>query len=376
MKYRFDLVVPDTPTSFHNKLESVLRQTELAKKARPVYYRSVIAFAAVLLMLLAGTALAITNSLGLWDFLSSYSDRDIPAETPPNVESVGSSADSDRYVFSVVEAYREGRAVTLLARMSEKDADAELTEPLPWECVQVQLEDGRYLEILDEQQNVAGSSYHAITCILPEDAPEVQMLYVWLEGYVNERIPVAVTGNAPTDAIMVEADRLTMHGPGITFTDFSAEISALNRTLILRYGIDLESVETPALPSQFLQYYGDAEGVYHTNMNCPALVGEAKEMQLKDIVRENASACREESCNPFAEKYEPLIDGIYLELLDAEGNLLPCEMLEDRSQRSEDGKVCEAVFLLDGMPKEIVVRAYDCWTKYRWADTVLLRIQE
>lgn len=376
MKYRFDRVIPETPKSFHDRLEAALRQTEIDKKARSVYYSTVIIFAATLAMLLTGTALAITNSLGLWDFLKSYSDRDIPAKNPPTVEEVGSSAESDEYVFTVVEAYREGRAVTILVRMSEKGGSSALEKPLPWEDVQVQTEDGKYLEILDEQQNVAGNSYHVITCMLPEDASEEQKLYVWVEGYVNERIPVAVPQGKAANAVGVEADHMTMRGSGVIFTDFAVEVSALNRALVLRYVVDAQGMEEPTLPSQYLQYYGDAAGVYHTVRNCSAVTGEVSEIQLKDIIQKKMKVCDEENCNPFAERYEPLADGVYLELLDAEGNMLSCKLLEDRSKRGTEGELCEAVFLLDEMSEEIVVRAFDCWTKYRWEDTVRLKIQK
>ena len=399
MKLRFDRVIPETPETFHNAFEAALRETAARPAARPVRLRPAVVLAASMaVLLLAGTAFAITNSLGLWDFLQHFGGREVPSDTPPQTEIIDSSAASDDYTFTVLEAYREGRNVTILASLSENGA--EMDDFLPWESVHIRTEDNVYLEVLDEHTVVDGASCHVLTCILPEDAPDETTLYVSLDWYVKDDIPVTLTRREGTAYGNVTADHTTIAGTGITFTDMVLETTALNRTLTLRYTFDPEAVTPPELPSQYMTYYTGGDNVYHTKADCAALTGTVEEIALKDIDRQNMVSCAEDGCTFFTTEYEPLWDSLYLELLDVEGNPLPSDSLMERgliqlgSQERRvtlpDGRVViestlieepagesfETVFLLDGLPETIRLRVYDCDTKYRWKDTVTLTIQE
>ena len=56
--------------------------------------------------------------------------------------------------------------------------------------------------------------------------------------------------------------------------------------------------------------------------------------------------------------------------------ILSCESLESEPLLSSESRSGETVFLLDGLPEVVQLRAYDCWTKHRWADTITLHISE
>lgn len=396
MKIRFDRVVPETPESFHNVIENTLAQTAANARRTSRVRPSAVLAAALVCLLLAGSAFAVGAHLGLWDFLSMHSRREIPSAVPPETETVNASVSSDDYVFTVLEAYREGRTVTIFAQLEQPGVS--MTNFLPWESVAIRTENDHYLEVLDEQTTYNGVSCHVLTCALPEDAPETTTLYVSLDWYAKGDIPVTVTRRDVSTAVDAIADHMTLEGTGLTFTDIRLETTALNRTLTLQYTFDPAALSEPTLPSPYLTYHtcGDT---YHTKADCPALTGTPREIELKDIVRESLTACSEPGCTFFTEAYEPLPDGIYLELLDAEGNLLPCASLEEQAvispnapaqtierpggkdvlvydDSAPESQTFETTFLLDGLPDTLQLRAYDCWTKYRWQDTITLTLPQ
>ena len=375
MKNRFDHVVPETPAAFHDSLERTLRAIA-EKERRSVRLRPAVLIAAVLALALAGVALALGSRMGLWSFLRQYANRDIPAKQSPVVEVLGRSARFGDYVLTVGEAYREGRTASILVEIAEDAEVSNLTEWLPWEMIQVKIDDSESLDVLsDDQRIVDGRIYHLLTCILPEDAPETVNLHVSLAFWDGQSIPISLQSREASASADVSADHTSLAGTGILFTDFDLEITALNRTLTLRYTFDPAQLTAPTLPSPYLTYYTGGDGVYHTDPQC-AQLRSAREVTLADIIDEELTACGEDGCDPLSEVYEPLPDGIYLELLDAQGNPLPCEALESEPLLSSESRNGETVFLLDGLPEVVQLRAYDCWTKHRWMDTITLRISE
>lgn len=377
MKLRFENVIPPTPEAFHETIESTLRKTSAKLDVRPARLRATVILAAALIaILLAGTGFAIVNQISLWDFLKGYSTYDIPAELPPQTDVVNQSLSSDDYVFTVLEAYREGRTATILARISENAKVSKLDEQLPWETVYVEMEDGTILEIMDEPRIIDGTICHAITCSLPEDTPDNVTLHVGLAWHVQGKIPVTLTRRDSAALANVTADHLTLEGTGIHFTDISYETTALNRTLTLHYTFDPAALTTPDLPSSLRGYYTGGDGVYHTIENCSMMNGSAHEITFSDIVSGSMTCCTEKNCTFFTDTYEPLLDGIYFELTDAEGNILACDTLNDQTAAPPQDLVYKTTFLLDGPHDVIRIRAYDCWTKYRWQDTIKLEIKE
>ncbi len=375
MKNRFDRVVPETPASFHDSLERALRATA-ERERRSVRLRPAALIAAALALVLAGAALALGDRMGLWSFLKQYAGREIPAKQPPAVEVLDRSARFGDYILTVSEAYREGRTASILVEIAEDAEVSSLSEPLPWEMLQVETDDGEELDVLsDDERIIDGRIYHLLTCMLPEDAPETVNLQVSLAFWDGQSIPVSLQSREASASAGVSADHTELAGTGLSFTDFNLEITSLNRTLTLRYTFDPAQLTAPTLPSPYCTYYTGGDGVYHTDPQC-AQLSSAREVTLADIADEGLTACGEEGCNPLAEVYEPLPDGVYLELLDAEGNPLPCESLESEPLLSSESRSGETVFLLDGLPEVIQLRAYDCWTKHRWADTITLHISE
>ena len=361
MKNRFDHVVPETPASFHDSLERALRATA-ERERRSVRLRPAALIAAALALVLAGAALALGDRMGLWSFLKQYADREIPAKQPPAVEVLDRSARFGDYILTVSEAYREGRTASILVEIAEDAEVSSLSEPLPWEMLQVETDDGEELDVLsDDERIIDGRIYHLLTCMLPENAPETVSLQVSLAFRDGQSIPVSLQSREASASAGVSAGHTELAGTGVRFTDFNLEITSLNRTL--------------TLPSPYCTYYTGGDGVYHTAPQC-AQLSSAREVTLADIADEGLTACCEESCNPLAAVYEPLPDGVYLELLDAESNPLRCESLESEPLLSSESRSGETVFLLDGLPEVIQLRAYDCWTKHRWADTITLHISE
>lgn len=377
MKLRFDNVIPPTPEAFHETIESTLRKTSAIPHVRPARLRATIILAAALIVvLLTGTGFAIANQISLWDFLKGYSTYDIPAEQPPQTDVVNLSLSSDDYVFTILEAYREGRTVTILARISENAKVSDLKEQLPWETVYIEMEDGTILEIVDEPRIIDGTICHAITCSLPEDSPDDITLHVGLAWHIQGKIPVTLTQSDHATLANVTADHLTLDGTGIHFTDIRYETTSLNRTLTLHYTFDQEALTTPDLPSSLRGYYTGGDGVYHTIEDCSTMNGSAQEITFYDIISGNMTCCTEKNCTFFTDTYEPLFDGIFFELTDADGNILSCDTLNDQMAAPPQDSVYKTTLLLNGPHDVIHIRAYDCWTKYRWRDTITLKINK
>lgn len=317
MKNRFDHVVPETPASFHDSLERALRATA-ERERRSVRLRPAALIAAALALVLAGAALALGDRMGLWSFLKQYAGREIPAKQPPAVEVLDRSARFGDYILTVSEAYREGRTASILVEIAEDAEVSSLSEPLPWEMLQVETDDGKELDVLsDDERIIDGRIYHLLTCMLPEDAPETVSLQVSLAFWDGQSIPVSLQSREASASAGVSADHTELAGTGLSFTDFNLEITSLNRTLTLRYTFDPAQLTAPTLPSPYCTYYTGGDGVYHTDPQC-AQLSSAREVTLADIAGEGLTACGEEGCNPLAAVYEPLPDGVYLELLDAQ----------------------------------------------------------
>lgn len=378
-KSDFERMIPATPDSFHEMIERTLRRTEEESYMKRKAIRPAIAILAALIVTsMVGGALAVGSHLGLWDFAKNFTGRTTPSDTAPQSEWLGQTVSDDHSIFTLLEAYYEGSTINVLSEM----ADA---EGVPYDGGFVfvpvfTLGEGIVPDQTTEHQIVDGTCLFYTTIVVPEGSPDT--LTLTAEGPVQETCTLSVTrAEGAQTRSGIRADHTTIAGTGITFTDFLIERTALNCTLTLDYTYDTSAITPPELPSCYLDYFTADGAVYHADRECEGLSGSIRQCAYGEIAA--MSPCTLEGCNPMAGEFGPEYDGLYLELTDARGEVLPFESVDssaligyDPAAGSANGLTGsgQVVFWIDAesIPEEIGLRIYDAWTKHRWKDTVTL----
>lgn len=376
-----DRALPPTPESFHLAIESALRETEeidMNKHKHTRLTRTAL-IAAILGIMLIGTSLAITASIGLWDFLKSDENRNLPASTMPDIDAPGVSAQSGDYKLSVVGAYYENNIANLLVSL-ERETPFEQNADIFW-APSVSFDElsdkGRYAYENEEVAN--GIMYYYFVCPLPDDAPDSLTARVH-NSKIGDDLVFALTKKTTDNAqnVSVRPADAIMSGAGITINGVSASSSSLGVTLTLNYTFDFSAVTAPELPSCYIDYYTAGDGVYHT-ANCPLYSEGMRECAYSEIVAGVVVACDDDKCRflpkDFAETYEPYPESVCIELVDAndlrldeaKGTMIEAEIKEGE---------WETTFILNmsSIPDVVKLRAFDIYEKGRWADTVAIRL--
>jgi len=361
----FNGALPPTPESFHRAVVRALQKTEEEPMKKRTVRVSIVA-AVLAAILLVGTALAVGSHLGILEFLGQ-TGRVTPAGETPDIERPGTAVSNGKYTLTVCEGYCAGDTANILvevARSKEPFAPGEI--PFWGPSVKAGADDDLPCE--HEERWIDGKIYYYFVCALPDGAAEALTLYIE-SPFTDEPVPVPLSKRPESASADVAAGDRTIDGAGITFDGISLSRTALDIALTLTYSVDRSAIRAPELPSPNLAYFTGGDGVYHMNPDCLAIVGDARPCPFDEIAG-GMRSCSLPGCSFFTEPFSAGEVGFVFELVDAQGDVLETGGL-DSGLLLEDGRYRETLLIRsEAIPESFRIRAFDCWTKYRWRDTV------
>lgn len=362
---RFEGALPPTPESFRRAVVRAMQKTEEEPMRKRTLRVSLLA-AVLAAILLIGTALAVGSRLGILEFLGQ-AGRTTPAGEAPDIERPGTAASNGKYTLTVSEAYFAGDTANILVEVA-RTGEPFAPDEIPFWGPTVETGDGEELPCEHEERWVDGKMYYYFVCALPDGAGD-QLTLCIASPFTDEPVPVPLTKRPEGAEANVAAGDAAIDGAGIAFEEISLSRTALDIALTLTYTVDRSAIRAPELPSGNLTYFTGGDGVYHMNPECPAMGGAARPCPFEEIAG-GMRSCTLPGCSFFTEPFEAEEAGVMFELVDAQGNVLETDGLNS-ALLLEDGRYRETLLIRsETIPESFRIRAFDCWTKYRWRDTV------